>query len=458
MILVQSTILVVDDELFFRKLYSDLLSEEGYLVEVCENGDDAISRIVQGKIDLLLTDMVMPGKSGLEVLRAAREVPNPPEVILVTGHASLESAIQALKNGARDYLVKPFNPEELKHLVHNCLEQRRLLAENDSLKKQIQLFQTGQTLSSLIDLERLIPQSLDALLRAMGGSIGCGFTVKCNADPCTTTIKGIGRQRAERLVGLVLAEMDVATGLCQLNSDLQQRLGNAGFKAQQLWLLPLGDSAELKGGLLICDAAADLQARISSQDLRYLCDQIELGFENACRYQDAQELMYTDDLTGLYNHRFMQVAMSQEIRRSQRYGLQFSLVFLDLDKFKLINDTHGHLAGSAALQEVGVLLRRCVRNVDTLFRFGGDEFAALLVETDARTARIIAERIRKTIDEHIFLTDRQIPCRLTATAGFATYPTDALEKEALLHLADRAMYVGKIERNVIRGVEEIPDK
>jgi len=217
----------------------------------------------------------------------------------------------------------------------------------------------------------------------------------------------------------------------------------------------LGDSEELKGGLVIGQVTAESRAQISGQDLRYLCDQIELGFENACRYQDAQELMYTDDLTGLFNHRYMQVAMSQEIRRSQRYGLQFSLIFLDLDKFKLINDTHGHLAGSAALQEVGSLLRKCVRDVDTLFRFGGDEFGALLVETDGRTARIVAERIRKLIDEHIFLAEQGTPCRLTATAGFATFPTDALEKETLLHLADRAMYAGKRERNVIRGVEEL---
>ncbi len=191
-------------------------------------------------------------------------------------------------------------------------------------------------------------------------------------------------------------------------------------------------------------------------DLRYLSDQITLGFENSCRFQDAQELMYTDDLTGLYNHRYLQVAIEQEIRRSQRYGLQFSMLFLDLDHFKEINDQHGHLSGSAALQEVGVLLRQCVRDVDSLFRFGGDEFAAMLVETDGRSARIVADRIRRIIDEHVFLADRGTPSSLTATAGFATFPSDAVEKDALLDLADRAMYVGKATRNVVRGVEDLP--
>jgi two-component system cell cycle response regulator len=186
-----------------------------------------------------------------------------------------------------------------------------------------------------------------------------------------------------------------------------------------------------------------------------LTEQIVIGFGNACRYQSAQDLMHTDDLTGLYNHRYLQISMDHEVRRSQRYGLQFSLLFLDLDHFKEINDNHGHLSGSAALQEVGMLLRGCVREVDTLFRFGGDEFAAILVDADAHTVRVIAERVRKAIDEHVFLEDQQTPWHLTATVGYATFPADASDQEKLLDLADQAMYVGKQVRNVIRSVSDI---
>lgn len=448
MISSQSTVLVVDDELFFRKLYRDLLAEEGYRVEVCENGDDAIFRMQQGQVDLILTDMVMPGKCGLEVLRAARLQPNPPEVILVTGYASVESAIQALKNGARDYLVKPFNPDELKHLIHNCLEQRRLLAENKHLKAQIQLFETGQSLSSLIDLERLLPQAIDALLREVGVTSGCGFTLKAG-EVQLSALRSLRDDVAKPLLAHLLAQVDIAAGLQPLTGQADKAA------AGQFYLLPLAEGDELKGGLLITDVPTDLEQMVSSADLRYLCDQIVLGFENASRFQDAQELMYTDDLTGLYNHRYMQVALDQEIRRSQRYGLQFSLLFLDLDRFKEINDQHGHLAGSAALQEVGMLLRQCVRDVDTLFRFGGDEFAAMLVETDGRTARIVAERIRKTIEEHVFLAEPGFNSHVTATAGYATFPTDAVDKDVLLDLADRAMYVGKGSRNVVNGVDSL---
>lgn len=454
----QSNILVVDDELFFRKLYSDLLTDEGYRVKVCENGEDAIFLLQNEPVDLVLTDMVMPGKCGLEVLRAARALPDPPEVILATGHASLESAIHALKNGARDYLVKPFNPDELKHLVRTCLDQRRLLAENDLLREQIQLFQTGQSLSSLIDLERLVPRALDALLREMGATSGCGFILKGGSDLNLSALRNLRDDVAEPMIRALLPILGLEKGLHLLPLIGRDKLADLPQDLDRLWLLPLSDSQGLKGGVLICDAPEDFATTGSMQNLRYLSDQVALGFENACRYQNAQELMYTDDLTGIYNHRYMQVAMSQEIRRSQRYGLQFSLVFLDLDRFKEINDQHGHLAGSAALQEVSALLRLCVRDVDTLFRFGGDEFAAMLVETDARTAKIVAERIRKTIAEHVFLQEQGLPSRLTATAGLATFPTDAVEKDKLIDLADRAMYSGKGIRNIVRGVENIPQK
>ncbi len=400
--------------------------------------------------------MVMPGRNGLEVLRVARALENPPEVILVTGHASLESAIDALKNGARDYLVKPFNPDELKHLVRSCLDQRKLLAENVHLKRQIHLFQTGQSLSSLIDLERLIPQAFDILLREAGASVGCTFTLKDGVMPALTEVKNLPAEFADQLIDTLLSQLDDATGFSQPSPAVAEKLMRLQQQREKIWMMPLHDGDVLKGGIIICDAADDLAESPVLADLRYLCDQIALGFENACRYYDARELMYTDDLTGLYNHRYMQVSLSHEIRRSQRYGLKFSLLFLDLDRFKEINDNYGHLAGSAALQEVGRLLIDCVRDVDTLFRFGGDEFAAILVETDDETARVVAERIRKVIEEHAFLAEQGTPSFVTVTAGFATFPTDATEKEQLLDLADRAMYAGKELRNVICGVVDIP--
>ena len=452
----QAKILVVDDELFFRQLYRDLLEDAGYAVVVCSSGDEAVRLLESQPFDLVLTDVVMPGRSGIDVLRFAKALPSPPEVVMVTGYASLDSAIESLKNGARDYLVKPFNPEELKHLISTCLEQRRLLAENAHLKRQINLFQTGQTLSSLIDLECLIPQALEALLRELGSESGFSFTLADDRATYLTGLKKIHSEHAEQLIDLLLPEFYEAVGVVQPSSRSADGLRKMQKSRDQIWLLPLRDGEVLKGGILICDAV-QLDADFSLADLRYLCDQIALGFTNASRYRNAQQLMYSDDLTGLYNHRYLQIALNQEMMRSQRYGLKFSVLFMDLDRFKEINDQHGHLAGSAALQEVGRLMRGCVRDVDTLFRFGGDEFAALLVETDLRAARVVAERIRCLIEKHIFLEDENTPSQVTVSIGIAIFPDDSTNQERLLDLADQAMYVGKASRNSICSASQIED-
>jgi len=452
----QATILVVDDELFFRQLYRDLLSESGHKVEVYDDGDQAIRRMEVGDVDLILTDMVMPGRCGLEVLRAARALADPPEVILVTGHASLESAIHALKNGARDYLVKPFNPEELKHLVKTCLEQRRLLNENVQLRQQIHLFQNGQSLSSLIELDRLLPRAIEVFQRELGGGYGFSFLLDDSKKYILQGALGIERNSADEILPLLPPLLAQVTGLKCLTAEELQQFSRENRSFDSLCVLPLYNEGEFKGGLVLGDGPLAMMDQTFPHDrLHYLSEQVALGFENSCRYHDAQEMMYTDDLTGLYNYRYMQIALNQESRRSERYGLKFSLIFLDLDRFKGINDRHGHLAGSAALQEVARLLRGCVREVDTLFRFGGDEFAALLVETDATTARVVAERIRKSVADHHFLQDREQSCRLTTTVGYSTFPSDALDSIELLDLADQAMYDGKRVRNVIRGVQEL---
>ncbi len=458
MIPVQSNILIVDDELFFRKLYRDILLDADYHVTVCSGGDEAIRKIRQEQFDLILTDMVMPGKDGLDILRYARTLPNPPDVILVTGHASLESAIDALKNGARDYLVKPFNPEELMHLVETCLEQRRLLTENDQLRRQVQLFQNAQTLSSLIALEDLLSQSLDILMRETGATVGCAVRINPDNIPVVIDLRNTAELETLRAIEALLPEITEQRSFFQSSREFAQHAPMGNWSLEELWLLPLRDDGQLKAVIALCGQPAAFDKSLPEADLRYLCDQIVLGFVNSCRYQRAQQLMYTDDLTGLYNHRYLQVALNQEIRRSQRYGLEFSLLFLDLDRFKEINDQHGHLAGSAALKEVGTLLHDCVREADTLFRFGGDEFAAILVEADAQTARIVAERVRKAIEAHVFLEDRGLCSFVTVTAGFATFPSDATDHELLLNLADRAMYAGKSMRNIICSVADIPDR
>ena len=137
--------------------------------------------------------------------------------------------------------------------------------------------------------------------------------------------------------------------------------------------------------------------------------------------------------------------LDRELKRADRFGSVVSMIFIDMDHFKGVNDTHGHLFGSQVLHEVGQLLKKSVREVDVIIRYGGDEFTIILVETGEKGAATVAERIRRSIEDHHFLASEGLDVRLTASLGYACYPLDPRSKMELLELADKAMYRGKEE-------------
>jgi diguanylate cyclase (GGDEF)-like protein len=177
--------------------------------------------------------------------------------------------------------------------------------------------------------------------------------------------------------------------------------------------------------------------------LEALADFAAIALENARHVQRIHELTITDDCTSLYNARHLNFILETEIYRSQRYGYEFSLVFLDLDHFKTVNDTHGHLAGSKLLAEIGNVVRGNCRLIDFAFRYGGDEFVILLPQTSKESACVVARRLHRLIRETEWLNSEGLHVHITTSAGVASYPTDARTKAELLHLADEAMYLVK---------------
>jgi len=177
--------------------------------------------------------------------------------------------------------------------------------------------------------------------------------------------------------------------------------------------------------------------------LEALADFAAIALENARHVQRIHELTITDDCTSLYNARHLNFILETEIYRSQRYGYEFSLVFIDLDHFKLVNDTHGHLCGSKLLAEIGEMLRDNCRLIDFAFRYGGDEFVILLPQTSKESACIVAQRLHRLMREGHWLRSEGLDVRITSSIGVASYPTDSKSKAELLHLADDAMYLVK---------------
>jgi diguanylate cyclase (GGDEF)-like protein len=177
--------------------------------------------------------------------------------------------------------------------------------------------------------------------------------------------------------------------------------------------------------------------------LEALSDFAAIALENARHVKRIHELTIKDDCTSLYNARHMGFILDTEIYRSQRYNYEFSIVFIDLDHFKQVNDTHGHLVGSRLLAEMGEALKTNCRLIDFAFRYGGDEFVILLPQTSKENAINVARRLHKLIRETVWLKNEGLDIKITPSVGLAAYPVDSKSKEGLLHLADEAMYLVK---------------
>jgi diguanylate cyclase (GGDEF)-like protein len=174
--------------------------------------------------------------------------------------------------------------------------------------------------------------------------------------------------------------------------------------------------------------------------VRVLLEPASVALDNALLLKRAEALSVTDDLTHLYNSRYLNQVLRRETKRASRSGRPLSLLFIDLDGFKSINDRHGHLAGSRALVEAAAVIRGSARETDVVARFGGDEFALVLPDTGADGAYAVGERIRERIGAHCFLAGDGLEIHLTASVGVATLPDAAASAEELVQAADMAMY------------------
>jgi diguanylate cyclase (GGDEF)-like protein len=183
--------------------------------------------------------------------------------------------------------------------------------------------------------------------------------------------------------------------------------------------------------------------------LPYLTRVLGRHYEHALNFSNAKSLNYMDDLTELYNQRYLKLVLDKEINRAARSKKSFSVLFMDIDHFKMVNDSKGHVVGSKVLIELSKILLEQMRVTDYGFRYGGDEFILILVDSDSNQSLRVAERVRKQVEASVFEVNGQ-KIKVTLSIGIATYPDHATTKEQILELADRAMYCGKNKsRNVV---------
>src|SRR5829696_722345 len=309
-------------------------------------------------------------------------------------------------------------------------------------------------------LER--PESVLALLRAAHESLdpesigklvvnraeewfkasACGvFAADLDGQVAGLASKGMGELLSPAALGV--ARWVLGHGRDFASADLRKdsrAMGAAG--AVLAW--PLRCRAQTVAALVVMERQAATQAPLltpaAGHALGTMLEGPALALDNALRLRRAEALSVTDDLTQLYNSRYLNLVLRRESKRASRNGRPLSLLFMDLDGFKAVNDTYGHLAGSKARVEAAVIIRGSARETDVAARFGGDEFSVILPDTGREGAVSVAERIRDKIAAHAFLEKEGLGVKLTVSVGVATLPDVAASAEQLIHAADEAMY------------------
>jgi len=445
-------VLLVDDERFARTVYSDYLRAAGYDVEVAADAEAALGILSQRRFDVLLTDVILPGSSGLDLLSAAKQLDPNLEVVVITALDKVDPAVRAMKSGASDYLVKPVTPEALQHAVQRSLSTRALLAENMALRAHLKLFETCQRLAATLDRDRLVPM---ALASVGGECVGTASLLAEISSDGTWVLSGAHGLEYQAAAAVLAAVRDALPGLAErgvATLTLPGAPGGGAASPAGEWpggashalCLPVAEEGALLGAVVVLLGEPPPAERL--QSATFLCRHLGLALRNLGRLKQVEHLAYLDDLTHLYNTRYLDVVLERELAG----GRPFTLLFMDIDHFKAVNDQHGHLSGSRLLVEVARVLRSCVRDEDILVRYGGDEYVMLLVGIDSGGGLKVAERIRRALEDHRFLSREATPVRITSSIGLAAFPEHARTKAEIIDLADRAMYRGKrTTRNVV---------
>lgn len=282
---------------------------------------------------------------------------------------------------------------------------------------------------STLDFERVGPLVLEILSRVIDLPASALFVIDTNKDETVFTASA----------GISLGVAQGVSEAYALGGQVASVAGEDMFECTTVL-----DHNQL---MVVFCATGDRLDRLSSEDrlvLQAVASELVVAVENSQLYKLTKHLSITDELTGMYNYRYLQQRLDDEIERARRYGRSLSLLMLDVDDFKLCNDTYGHLAGDVALAEIGEVLRDSVRDSDVACRYGGEEFAIVLPETDAEGALVVAEKVREAIGTHAFADkEGRRTVTLTVSIGLASYPRSAADREDLLRQADDALYHAK---------------
>jgi two-component system cell cycle response regulator len=469
-------ILVADDDQALSRTLSWILKENGYEVLTVPGGEHLFDHLSAEQFDLLLLDIMMPKVDGLQLLQRVKSDPRFKDlpVLMISSMPPEEATVRSLGLGASDFIPKPFRVRELLARVKAHLRVGRELnqarAEARSRSEMMEILQ--EVTASLKPEEiyqilvRRVAQGLNisrCSIIIAGPDDDHGTVVAAYENPMLHNLAVDLRRYPEIQHALATGEVvlvrDVLTD--PLFQEVRAVWESEGREAPARSAIAIRFSLRQQPAGVFFLRTTSSDAPLNEQDVQFAEQVINAAvaalekaydLENAVMGQEQmRHLAETDPLTNCFNRRALMEKLEQEMDRAARYATMLTGMMVDIDNFKQINDTYGHLVGDRVLKQLASLLKREQRSVDIVARYGGEEFVVLLPETTSTESRNFAERILRRVATHDF-GEQGHPVRVTISIGIASFPDERVgDGESLLRLADTHLYRAKSDgRNRFR--------
>ena len=465
----KTKILIIEDDAEVREIIAEYLSTRGFITLQAEDGKTGLNLFTSDPPDLVLLDLRLPGMDGLEVLgHISQDAPDLP-VIIVSGKGSVKDASDALKIGAWDYITKPiFDMKVLEISVHNVLERAKLVLEKRKHQKNLEKELQKET-SDLEQRSLELEKAYRNLNREIEERKRAEIAIQQEHAFIQTIIDGV--RDPARIVspdfGVLMMNQAALALLPSKQTILEQLTCYQAYR--QIDIPCSGDDHQcvlkevIKTGQSITvhhkDIVGENKERVFEVEasplwnsdgtlygilevVRNITD--DLGMETQLREHRERlyHLVHHDALTNLPNRMLLQERLSRMMMKAKRNRTYVAVLFLDLDRFKKINETLGHEIGDKLLLEVAKRLENCVRKSDTVARLGGDEFGVILDDLrDVKFVAVVARKFLQALSKPIIIQEYELYA--TSSIGISLYPDDSEDVDVLLRCADTALYRAK---------------
>lgn len=441
------SILIVDDDLRMRESLKELLAIYDMDSTLAEDGQQALNLLNHNSFDLVLLDLEMPKINGFQVMNEIHDHYSETDIVVLSGHASFESARKAWKLGAQDFLKKPYKPAELIDLIQQ-IENQRHLNKNQS-KKASEDRMLSNVDKTLTELEAIIHNETLTFAHEIINSSPAVAVLWKNIKQWTVhfvsenVIHLLGYSAQDFFTGKVIYKDIIhPDDLEQFLNEIESDTNSIQFKHKPYRIIT-------KCGVVKWVDDSFTTVYDEQGDIAYyqgiIIDVTERELSRQKLLQEHTTLEHAahhDPLTGLPNRLLLMDRIQQAIKNAQRTKKNFALLYIDLDKFKPINDSLGHDAGDEVLITAAKRLRNNVRTVDTIARIGGDEFIVLMESvSNVQDVKIMADKLLQSLHQSIYWNMHEL--FISSSIGISLAPDDGTSPEDLMKKADIAMYQSK---------------